>query len=90
MRTSVARRPTGATIADAAIGLALVGSAAFFIIVMEFCVGHGELTQAELSLLGAKVRVAHSSPTAQRPIKNEYGNRGETSWPTAPLERRTH
>ena len=90
MRTSVARRPHGETIANGAIALALIGSAAFFIIVMEFCVGHGELTQAELSLLGAKVRVAHTSPSALRPIKNDNGNPGEHPWPTAPLERRIH
>ena len=90
MRASVARRPHGATIANGAIALAVIGSAAFFIVVMEFCVGHGELTQAELSLLGAKIRVAHSPPPAQRPIKNDNGNQGEHPWPTAPLERRIH
>jgi hypothetical protein len=89
MRTSIARRPNGAAIIDTAIALALVGSAAFFILVMEFCVGHGELTHAELSLLGARMRVTHPL-SAQRPTKNENGNPGEIAWPTAPLGHRIH
>jgi hypothetical protein len=77
-------------LADTATPLALFGSAAFFINVMDSCDGHGEPTQAGLSLPGAKIRVAHPALPAQRPIKNENGNPGVRLWPTAPLERRIH
>jgi len=49
--------------ADLAIAAGLVFSATFFLIVMEFCLGHGELTRAQLSLLDANRQVAHASPT---------------------------
>ena len=59
MRSSAARRRDVPLFVDVAIALALVGTVTFFIIVMEYCVGHGELTEAQLLLLGAKVRTAH-------------------------------
>ena len=61
MRSSAARRRDVPLIVDVAIALALVGTVTFFITVMEWCVGHGELTQAELLLLGVNVRMAHST-----------------------------
>ena len=61
MRSSVARRLDVPLIADVAIAVALVGTVTFFILVVEFCVGQGELTQAQLLLLGANIRTAHSA-----------------------------
>lgn len=79
MRSSVARRPNGALIADTAIALALVGSATFFTIVMEYRVGHGELTRAEVSLLRSKVHVAHVAiPGAMPNKKLEIGTKEST------------
>jgi hypothetical protein len=68
MRSSVARRRNGAFIADTAIALVVVGSVTFFIIVMEFFIGQGELTKSELLLLGTNVRIAHST-TSKLPNK---------------------
>ena len=48
-------------IADMGIALGVVASFAYCIIVMEYHVGAGELTHAELLLLGAKKRTAHST-----------------------------
>lgn len=50
------------------MALAVVGSVAFFIIVMEFFIGQGELTKSELLLLGTNVRIAHST-TSKLPNK---------------------
>jgi hypothetical protein len=44
-----------------AIAVALVGTVAFFILVVEFCVGQGELAQVQLLLHGANIRTAHSA-----------------------------
>ena len=63
MRSGVARRRDIPLIADVAIALALVCTVTFFIVVMEYRVGQGELTRAELRLLDDKTRVAHA-PTA--------------------------
>ncbi len=61
MRSSEGRGEKFPLIIDVAIALALVASFAFFIVVMEYHVGAGELTHAELLLLGAKIRTAHST-----------------------------
>jgi hypothetical protein len=61
MRSGFARRRDVPLIADVAIALALVCSVTFFIIVMEYRVGQGELTRAELRLLAEETRVAHAS-----------------------------
>ncbi len=60
MRSGVVRRRDVLLIVDVAIALVLVGTVTFFIVVMEYCVGRGELTHAQLLLLGANVRIAHS------------------------------
>jgi hypothetical protein len=44
---------------NVAIAVALVDTVTFFIFVVEFCGGQGELTQAQLLLLGANIRMAH-------------------------------
>ena len=61
MRSGVVRRRDVPLIADVAIALVLVCTVAFFIVVMEYCVGRGELTHAQLLLLGANVRIARST-----------------------------
>ena len=43
---------------DVAIAVAWVGAVTFFIVVMEYHVGRGELTAAELGLMNATVRTA--------------------------------
>jgi hypothetical protein len=78
MRSSVARRPNGALIVDTAIALALVGTTAFFTVVMEYRVGHGELTRAELSLLRG-THVVHAAIPALRPTRSDRGNPGEST-----------
>jgi hypothetical protein len=61
MRSSEGRGGKIPLIVDVAIALALVASFIFFIVVMEYHVGAGELTHAELRLFGAKIRTAHST-----------------------------
>lgn len=61
MRSGVVRHRNVPLIVDVAIALVLVGTVTFFIVVMEYCVGRGELTRAQLLLLGANVRIAHST-----------------------------
>jgi len=70
MRSSVARRRDIPLIADVAIAIALAGTVTFFIVVMEYRVGQGELTRAELHLLDEKMRVAHM-PVATGDSKNQ-------------------
>jgi hypothetical protein len=48
--------------ADIAIAASVAFSAAFFLIVMEYCVGNGELTHAQLALLGGKAHAVHAGP----------------------------
>ena len=62
MRLRAARRDVPFVV-DLTIALGLAFSAAFFIIVTEFCVGRGELTRAQLSLLDTNARMAHVGPT---------------------------
>ena len=71
MRSSVARRRDVPLIADVAIAFALVCTVTFFIVVMEYRVGQGELTRAELRLLDDKTRVAHA-PTSPDNSNNRY------------------
>ena len=61
MRSSEGRGGKVLLTVDVAIALALVASVVFFIVVMEYHVGAGELTRAELLLLGAKIRTARST-----------------------------
>jgi hypothetical protein len=61
MRSRVVRRLNVPLLVDTAIALAFVVTATFFALVMEYCVGRGELTQAESRLLAGDVRVAHST-----------------------------
>lgn len=58
---SVVQRRNVSLLVDTAIALAFVGTVTFFALVMEYCVGHGELTQAELRLLNTNVRIAHKN-----------------------------
>jgi hypothetical protein len=48
-------------IVDVAIALALGASFIYFVVVTEYHVGAGELTHAQLLLLGTKLRTAHST-----------------------------
>jgi len=68
MRSRIARRLNIPAIVDLAIAITLVCVVTFFIVVMEYCVGNGELTRAELLLLDAKTRVAHAPAVDE--IKN--------------------
>lgn len=60
MRSGFARRRDVPLIADVAIAIALLSSVTFFILVIEYHVGSGELTEAELHLLDDKTRLAHT------------------------------
>jgi hypothetical protein len=60
MRSGFARRRDVPLIADLAIAVALLSSVTFFILVVEYHVGHGELTEAELHLFDEKTRLAHA------------------------------
>jgi hypothetical protein len=59
MQSKTARRRDVRFLVNAAIALACVSTVAFFILVMENCVGRGELTHAQLLLLDGNVLVAH-------------------------------
>jgi hypothetical protein len=52
---------------DTAIGLALVCTVTFFLLVIEFCVGHGELTHAELLVLAARRMTHLDTPNQKHP-----------------------
>jgi 23S rRNA maturation mini-RNase III len=60
MQSGLARRRNVSLIADMATAIMLMGSVTFFILVVEYHVGHGELTAAQLHLLAAKTRLAHA------------------------------
>jgi hypothetical protein len=45
---------------DMTIALACLCTVAYFVVVIEYCIGRGELTRAQLSLLDGNVSVAHS------------------------------
>jgi hypothetical protein len=77
MPSSIVRRRVP-LIADLAIAVALAGTVTFFLIVMEYCVGHGELTRAELQLRDTKLRMAHS-PAATGENKTDNGNIKESN-----------
>lgn len=66
MRSRAAPRRDVPLMVDAAIAIALIGTVSFFVIVMEYHVGRGELTRAELRLLDASVRTAHSTMPATK------------------------
>ena len=61
MRSSSAHRPRIPFFIDAAIGLALVGATAFFLIVMDYCFTGTALTRAQLRLLEPEVTTAQSA-----------------------------
>jgi len=65
MRSRNARRTLSSLAINVAIAAAWVGAVTFFIVVMEYHIGRGELTAAELSLINATVR------TATAPIVND-------------------
>lgn len=85
MRSGVVRGRDVPLITDVAIALVLVGTVTFFVVVMEYCVGRGELTHAQLLLLGANVRIAHSTdPTIddkKSPRDNKKSKNGKR-WST--------
>lgn len=47
-------------IVDVAIGFVLCATIAFFVVVMEYCIGSGELSRAELQLLGPEPQSLHA------------------------------
>jgi len=61
MRSRITRRHLSFAL-DVAIAIGVAFSATFFILVMEFRAGHGELTRAALTLLANNPRVAHGGP----------------------------
>jgi len=83
MRSGVVRRRDVPLLVDMAIALAFVGTVTFFILVMESRIGRGELTQTELRLLGADIRVAHStvplSDGKQQHRKHKESKNGQRS-----------
>ena len=54
-----------AFVIDLAIADALVFSVAFFLIVMEFCIGNGEFTRAALLLPDDHPQLAHTAPATK-------------------------
>jgi len=64
MRSSFARRWNVALIVDTAIAVALICTVTFFTVVMEYRVGSGELTRAELRLRADGPRLAHAAVSA--------------------------
>jgi hypothetical protein len=60
MRSSLARHGDVPSIADVAIAIAHVCTGTFFIVVIKYCSGGGELTRAGLHLRGDKTRMAHA------------------------------
>ena len=63
-----------------AIGLALVGTFTFYIVVTEFCVGNGNSPRAELRLLDVKIRVAQSPARTDDNKKINPETQGEIKW----------
>ena len=61
MRSSAASRRDMAFYVNAAIAFAWVCAVTYFIVVVEYCVGQGELTHAQLLLLGAKTHVVRAA-----------------------------
>ena len=82
MRSGVVWRRDVPLITDVAIALVLVGTVTFFVVVMEYCVGRGELTAAELGLMNATVRTAIAPA-----INNKNGTtkdiKEDSAWPTS-------
>ncbi len=60
MRSSVARRGTVPLAIDTAIALTCVCTIAYFIVIIEYCIGRDELTRAELQLLGPEPQSLHA------------------------------
>ena len=71
MRSSDGRGEEVPFIVNVAIALALGASFTYFIIVTEYRVGPGELTHAQLLLLGTKIRTAHSTVLTGNDNKRE-------------------
>ena len=59
MRSNKGRNGKIPLIADLVIAFGVAASFVFLVIVVEYHVGAGELTHAQLLLLGAKIRTAH-------------------------------
>ncbi len=57
-----------------AIAIGLLGSVTFFILVVEYHIGHGELTAAELHLLAGKTRLAHGPADNNQNWKHKETN----------------
>ena len=70
MRSSEDRGAKASLLSDVAIALGLIASFAYFIVIVEYHVGAGELTHAQLLLLGAKIRTAHSTAPAGNNKRN--------------------
>jgi hypothetical protein len=75
MRSGWPRHTEVPFVVDMTIALALCATVTFFIVVMEFCVGQGELTHAELLLLGSRAHSANPSTTKkQQPGNSSWKN----------------
>ena len=70
MRSMEDRVPTVSFFSDVAIALGLIASFVYFIVIVEYHVGAGELTHVQLLLLGAKIRTAHSTAPAGNNKRN--------------------
>jgi hypothetical protein len=77
MRSGFARRRDVPLIADVAIAIALLSSVTFFVLVIEYHVGRGELTAAELHLLDEKTRLAHAPADNNQNWKPKERNDGQ-------------
>ncbi len=61
MQSREPRRATISFFSDVAIALGLVASFVYFIVIVEYHIGAGELTHGQLLLLGGKIRTTHST-----------------------------
>jgi hypothetical protein len=77
MRSSTARRRDVSFYVNAAIAFAWVRAVTYFIVVVEYCAGQAELTQAQLLLSNAKTHVALSPASTTSEAKTTKENQGE-------------
>jgi hypothetical protein len=71
MRSREPRREWSSFLADLIVAVGLLVSFAYLIIVVEYHVGAGELTHAQLQLLVGKTRAAHAVENNQRHLKSQ-------------------
>jgi len=88
MRSRVVRRRDVPLLVNMTIALAVVGTVTFFILVMEYCVGQGELTQAELRLINADVRISNTTAPLSDDKKQNWEDKESKNgkwWSTQPI-----